>query len=261
MLTAQVKRAQHTQNELNENMTALRAKQRHLADDLERIKREMHTVYTDRKREEDDRTKVEEVLKRTQAQANNRLAAFGNSMPNIVRDIQNERRFRGPVLGPFGTYIQLNDPKWATTLESVIGRALGDFAVSNFHDQALLTSIIKRHGTGIRIHVTDFDLFDYTRGEPSSDLLTVLRVLQFTDDRIKCIMINQATIEKIVLIADYDEAQRTMRGGYPPNVIACYTEDFVLVGSKSGAKTMNARQKYTGTPRLTRDITSVILRC
>lgn len=59
---------------------------------------------------------------------------FLSSVEQAVRMGQ----FHRPPLGPIGTFLTLNDPKWALAVELACGRAFGTFITHDFADQKLL---------------------------------------------------------------------------------------------------------------------------
>lgn len=101
-------------------------------------------------------------------------------------------------------------------------------------------------------------MFEFKHGEPKSDYLTILRVLEITDEYIKRALINNNKIEQILLIEDRKEAQEAVRGGYPRNVVACYTADGYQVGTRTGGPGIFAVNKYRGPPRFYRNLDLVL---
>lgn len=62
---------------------------------------------------------------------------------------------------------------------------MGDFLITNHHDRELLRAILAKNKycysvlfrCRSKIHNQQKDMFDYRKGEPSTEFLTILRVL------------------------------------------------------------------------------------
>jgi chromosome segregation ATPase len=111
------------------------------------------------------------------SQKSDGLRAFGNSIPQVLQAIERENRWKSKPVGPFGNFVKLKDPVWVDTIESYLGMSLNAFLVENFEDQRILSDILSKFKCESRIFVSPKDEFDFSRGEPSSDHTTVLRVL------------------------------------------------------------------------------------
>ncbi|KAI8049825.1 P-loop containing nucleoside triphosphate hydrolase protein [Syncephalis plumigaleata] len=138
--------------------------------------------------------------------------------------------------------VKLIESKWADTLESLLGNALGDFIVTNHADKERLMHILRAHQCG------------RSRGEPDPQYLTVLRALQINHPRVTRQLVIQNRIEQILLIEERIDAERVVSNGFPTNVLACYTREGFSVGTRSGGSATIAMAQYRGPPRLTVDI-------
>ncbi|KAJ1929527.1 Structural maintenance of chromosomes protein 6 [Tieghemiomyces parasiticus] len=244
--------------------------QKTAAADLARLDREQRERQTesdaartrlrDTVREVDQTRQTLDQLRRGQA---NQMTSFGKTVPEVLRDIQRETGWSGGrPLGPLGLYVKLIQPQWADTLESVLNWVLNAFVVEDHHDQRLLAAILKRHRCASRIIVSKFEAFNYAAGEPAPEFLTILRVLKFDNEAVKCQLINSHRIEQIILVEQRAEADRVMssnQGQFPPNVTACYTVEGFQVGRRGGLASM-AVNPYRGPPRFARDIEARIAR-
>ncbi|KAJ6508480.1 hypothetical protein C8R45DRAFT_816363 [Mycena sanguinolenta] len=129
-----------------------------------------------------------------------RYAAYGNNIQGVVAKIKQTRWQGQTPLGPFGTHVRVRDNKWADLLRSQLGPLLCSFAVTDTRDIPVLKKILTdSKNPNISIHKFQPDLFDYSRGEPPADVLTVLRALEISDPHVLRIMINKAGIEARVL--------------------------------------------------------------
>lgn len=80
------------------------------------------------------------------AQKSNRLRAFGNRIPEVLRDIEAEKRWRNrkPV-GPIGRFLRLKYEEYTEVLEATLNYVLNAFVVESHHDRRLLLEILRRH--------------------------------------------------------------------------------------------------------------------
>ena len=126
---------------------AVEKQQAELSHQEEESRRRKDEMEVDLRRTERERNEVEKAIKDMQSQKENRLRAFGHSMPELVERISQEKRWRGRTpVGPFGRYIKLERPEFANVLESTIGRLLNNFVVETFEDKRLLSQMLDRHG-------------------------------------------------------------------------------------------------------------------
>ncbi|KAG0166206.1 Structural maintenance of chromosomes protein 6 [Apophysomyces sp. BC1015] len=194
----------------------------------------------------------EELKKRImnlRAQKENKLKAFGYNMPEVLKDINAESRWKmGKPVGPFGAYIELKYPEYADVLEFVLNKQMVSFAVQCFEDKAMLARILQRRSMDqIPIVVAKRDIFDYSNGEPDEKYLTILRALTFKDEWVKRQLIVSSNIEQTLLMPDRAEADKVMYSK-PWNIKKCYTSKGHSVGAKQGMRT-DALPKMGGQSR------------
>ncbi|KAJ7134841.1 P-loop containing nucleoside triphosphate hydrolase protein [Mycena epipterygia] len=146
-----------------------------------------------------------------------RYAAYGQNIQRVVQQINQTTWHGEKPLGPFGVHVKVRDHQWAELLRFQLGQLLTSFAVTEARDLPQLKKILADNGNPkTSIHIFKPDLFDYSRGEPPADVLTVLRVLEISDPHVLRIMINKASIEGRVLAPRRADAQRVLanlRGG------------------------------------------------
>jgi chromosome segregation ATPase len=65
-------------------------------------------------------------------------------IPTLLREIQKERSFQSPPVGPICDHVTLLKPKWSSVLENVLGGALNGFIVSSKRDSNILLAIMGR---------------------------------------------------------------------------------------------------------------------
>ncbi|KAK1222346.1 Structural maintenance of chromosomes protein 6 [Marasmius sp. AFHP31] len=146
-------------------------------------------------------TDCQNMIARCNDLEKNRYVAYGNGIGFIVQRISQMKWHGQTPLGPLGEYMKVKDSKkWAPLLRRQLGRLLTAFAVTDSRDLRTLKGLLNEtKNTHITIIIYEQDLFDYGRGEPHPDFLTVLRALEFSDEYVKRIFINQRAIERIML--------------------------------------------------------------
>lgn len=90
------------------------------------------------------RKRVEELdlrIQRLAAASANNVTAYGSKVPQLLRAINQERRWKQKPVGPIGLYVKLKDAKWAGVLEIVFGDMLNAFCVTCHHDRVLLMEL------------------------------------------------------------------------------------------------------------------------
>ncbi|KAH8117573.1 P-loop containing nucleoside triphosphate hydrolase protein [Phellopilus nigrolimitatus] len=160
-------------------------------------------------------------------QANDRIAAFGNNLPQMLHKIEGMKWHGRKPLGPLGRFVSLRDQRWADLMRSTLGGMMTSFAVTDGRDRtALKQLLVEFKNPNIQIVVAEEDLFDYSSGEPPETVLTVLRALEFKNEYVKRIFINQSRIERTYLSVTRVEGERlaeSMGGG------TAWSADFMRV--------------------------------
>ncbi|KAL0135489.1 P-loop containing nucleoside triphosphate hydrolase protein [Mucor lusitanicus] len=223
---------------------------------LEEGMRNLGTEIGQHRRQREEATKLKRDMEN---QHGDRLKAYGARMPQVLAAIRRETRWekRRPV-GPFGATLELLEPDYATVLEGVLNNSLNAFVVETFKDRETLVKILDNHQIkGVSVFVSDYDIFDYSSGEPDPQYLTALRALKFNDEWVKRQLITTNKIEKMLLMYDRQEADDLMYSGAPRNIDLCFTREGYKVGGKRGMKTETV-DPYRGTPRFQKDIDRAI---
>lgn len=135
-------------------------------------------------------------IRRCDESQKSRLAPFGQNMEAVLADIERSKWVGSKPVGPFGMYVKVKDEQWAEILRNQLGGAMSSFAVTDGRDRAQLSQILQRYrkyvtcqfcsrstltsndSNGSQIVITERDLFDYSKGEPPQQFLTVLRALE-----------------------------------------------------------------------------------
>ncbi|KAG6853816.1 hypothetical protein C0991_001062 [Blastosporella zonata] len=156
----------------------------------------------------------EGMIQRAKDAEKNSFIPYGNNIKGVLDAINQQRWIGDKPVGPLGLFVKAKDPaKWGELLRSQLRQYLTGFAVTNSADRDQLTRILlhfNNHDTMIIINKRD--LFDYSRGEPPAEYLTVLRALEISDPYVMRVLINMAKIERIVLAHTRVEGEQMLRG-------------------------------------------------
>ncbi|KAF9425484.1 Structural maintenance of chromosomes protein 6 [Entomortierella beljakovae] len=205
---------------------------------------------------------AKDSIKQLTDQKQNSLRAFGPSIPDVLNAIQEVTKRRGwtgetPV-GPLGRHVKIRDERWAPVVESALGGVLNAFAVTTDADRSTLFGIFKRFRCFADILMTKKILFDYKNKEPASHFLTINRVLDFDNEWVRRLLIDRSNIESTILMEVRAEADVVTRSGpnksFPENVTQCFTIDLMRVGDRSGGFSSMMMHKYSGPPRVTKNV-------
>jgi len=219
-------------------------------------KRNLEREITQHRHQREEADKFKRDL---ESQRGDRMKAYGVRMPQVLEAIRRETRWekRKPV-GPFGATLELLKPEFANVLEGVLNTALNAFVVETFRDRDTLVQIlIQNQLKNIPVFVSDYDIFDYSSGEPDPQYLTALRALKFNDEWVKRQLITNNKIEKMLLMTDRKAADDLMYNNTPHNIQLCFTDGGYKVGGKQGMKTESV-DPYRGAPRFQKDIAKAI---
>ncbi|KAK0724778.1 hypothetical protein B0H67DRAFT_483111 [Lasiosphaeris hirsuta] len=216
---------------------------------------------TQQKRKEID--SVETAIRELEQKSGSPFDGYEAGMSNLVRAIDNERRFENKPIGPLGAHIQLLKPEWGSILEQTMGNNLNGFIVTSKRDQKLLFELIDRFklrqcpvllGNGHRL--------DLSGKEPDESFDTILRTLKIDNHLVRDQLVLHHTIEQIILISERVKAQDVMFDGpVPRNVKACLTiqdggrgQGLRLVENNGNISTTPiGRGQFSGRPRLKAD--------
>ncbi|QID86936.1 Structural maintenance of chromosomes protein 6 [Saccharomyces pastorianus] len=144
------------------------------------------------------------------------LMNFDRNMDMLLRTIeQRKNEFQTPPIGPLGSFVTIKKDfeKWARSIQRAISSSLNSFVVSNAKDNRLFRDIIRSCGIRSNIPIVTYRLnrFDYSRGKAHGNYPTIVDALDFTKPEIECLFVDLSKIEKIVLIADKNEARNFLQ--------------------------------------------------
>ncbi|KDQ62666.1 hypothetical protein JAAARDRAFT_54572 [Jaapia argillacea MUCL 33604] len=142
----------------------------------------------------------------------NSLAAFGRNIKGVLEQIKAMKWFGNVPVGPFGMFVNVKDPqKWAGVLRVQLGGAMTSFAITDPRDRPALKKLLDQSGNqGAQIIISEYDIFDYSGGEPGPNVMTVLRAIEVADPYVLRILINQQRIERTLLAETRLEADNLL---------------------------------------------------
>lgn len=165
----------------------------------------------------------------------NRLRRFGEHMPallNAIDEAYKRRQFRQKPRGPLGYLITLRDPELALAVEVCLKGQLQAFTCDNYDDEKVLQSLMSRYLQAGRrpVIITSHFLSQVhdtrKRAVNHPDYPSVLQALEIQDPVVANCLIDQKSVESILLIKNRTEARRVMQGPNPPkNCIQAYSKE------------------------------------
>ncbi|GAA5984902.1 hypothetical protein JCM11641_003620 [Rhodosporidiobolus odoratus] len=188
------------------------------------------------------------------------LNAYGPRTMQVLQMIDQERRWHDRPIGPIGTLVKLNQPKYLKTVESFFSATLNAFIVTNDHDKSLMNGIKHRLKLDHNVPIIRWELdetFVTAGNEPDPEILTVSRALTIELPIVYQVLVNSNRMERSALVPFRQDGDRLMRTN-PRNVDAAYSGDMYQLrinNNRSSSQTMNP---WKGDPRLSRDFTGLI---
>ncbi|KAF9545005.1 Structural maintenance of chromosomes protein 6 [Mortierella hygrophila] len=237
--------------ETKENLALLEQKQ----EDLNNRSEQANSLVARAQRERKDNN---ERIQQLMSQKQNSLRAFGQSIPDVLRDIDEVTKRRGwkgeAPTGPLGRHVKLKEKNYKDIIEAVLSPVMNAFAVTHDQDRSTLLNILRRNKCQSDIILTRKVIFDYRDKEPSDRYLTINRALEFDDEWVRRLMIDKNAIESTILVATRREGDVVTSSGpggrFPTNVSACFSKDMWRVGDRAGGASSSSVNRYRGPPRL-----------
>ncbi|GFQ93632.1 structural maintenance of chromosomes protein 6 [Trichonephila clavata] len=156
----------------------------------------------------------------------NKVNAFGEHTVKVLQEIENKRNaFIKLPVGPIGTYLEVKQPEYTLAIEFAIGNGLlNSFCVDNYQDSLILRDILRKfYKIPPSIVVSPFEdgRFDVKENAAISTFPTVLEMLTIKNDIVANCLIDQAQIEKKLLVEDMSASIKLMNDP-PKNCISAY---------------------------------------
>ncbi|XP_040921027.1 structural maintenance of chromosomes protein 6 isoform X2 [Toxotes jaculatrix] len=213
-LGQQIDQYQHARSRAKEEQAKMRREQEVLQRSIEANRRNLQTMESSR---------------------SNRLRRFGEHMPTLLTAIQEAHRrgqFKHKPRGPLGYLISLKDPELALAVEVCLKGQLHAFTCDNHEDERVLQGLMAKVFSGSRrpaIVTSQFlpHVHDTRRKAVNHpEYPSVLQALEIEDPVVANCLIDQRSIESILLIKNRTEARRVMQGKNPPhNCILAFTRE------------------------------------
>ncbi|KAF9077495.1 P-loop containing nucleoside triphosphate hydrolase protein [Rhodocollybia butyracea] len=172
---------------------------------------------------------VDNAISQLQRSENNKYAAYGPGMAQVVGRIQQMKWYGDVPLGPLGTHVKVKDPDaWADLLAQMLRPQLTSFAITDPRDREPLKKLLDQANSKNNTHIIIYekDNFDFSQGEPAPDVLTVMRAIEIDNPLVTRLLVNSAHIEAVVLAHTRQEAEQVLRrtrGGF------AWTRDLFIV--------------------------------
>ncbi|KAK0545371.1 Structural maintenance of chromosomes protein 6 [Tilletia horrida] len=264
---AQFQRLQAEREECLEERTAAQNKETDLTAQFQELEQQSRPLRArcDELKREIERTRNHITEKQTQisgltSSRQNQLLAYGPNMIQLIRNIEQFRGWVSKPLGPMGRYVRLKDHTWSKVIESVLSNLLSSFLVTNWQDQKNLHRMLQEARLGhCGIIVGNREEFDFSEGEPDPSIVTMRRVLEFTEPSVLRTFVDSAKIERTALVRERVHGDQLVRQT-PRNVAVVFSADlFKVSGGIRGSSTQTVTE-FTGVPKLSRNVDESIRR-
>ncbi|KAI9728451.1 MAG: Structural maintenance of chromosomes protein 6 [Chrysothrix sp. TS-e1954] len=162
---------------------------------------------------EGKRTEMEKArldLEMIERRGNEQMASFHRNMPRLLKNIEQDRRYRKKPIGPIGLHVRLLDPQWSSIIEKTFGKTLEGFVVTSKHDQNVLSSAMKQVDCQQNILVGRDQPLNIAAHEPDAAFTTILRVLKIDNDLVRNQLVIAHGIEQTALFERDQIASDTM---------------------------------------------------
>lgn len=180
------------------------------------------------------------LLNRLKNGQENAIRKYGDFVVSIRQEIDSafvQGKFRKKPIGPLGYHLKLKSQDIAPSLDLCLGRNAHAFTCDNHQDMSTLTQIFKKLSS---THSRDFrqpmiitrpfrQRHDTSRHKAQHNTYrTFLDYLDIEDDAVHNVLVDRCSLDAVLFIPDYNDAQRTMIQKpelIPRNTIRAYTKD------------------------------------
>lgn len=108
------------------------------------LKQEAQSLHASHKAKQAEVRECESNLWALRRDQGHRIEVFHERMPQLLRAIKDEPRFRETPVGPIGNHVRLLKPEWSSILEKSFGAILNSFIVTSVQDQSILSDLMRR---------------------------------------------------------------------------------------------------------------------
>ncbi|PRP80617.1 hypothetical protein PROFUN_11560 [Planoprotostelium fungivorum] len=224
--------------QVKEQISTLEQEQSKFDEESDNFKRRENEVLKTKSRVDSEITSL-----RQQKEKGNNLNAYGPGIPELVKLLRDNRhKFKKPVIGPIGSELHLLNEQWGVVVEEVLKSIIGSFIVDNeVHDGKLFKEFCNRCRVQPRYIVSTIEdrQYDLRASElPDPRYTTVLSVLKANHPAVINTCIDQANIERNIMMKERKDASRVMfdNGPVPHHVKSCFTLDFKQLYVRNGTQ-------------------------
>ncbi|XP_010062366.2 structural maintenance of chromosomes protein 6B [Eucalyptus grandis] len=235
---------------LNEDENALSDKIQREMDDMQKITNEIEDLE---KKQREVSTNIRELKQHK----TNKVTAFGGErVIHLLRVIErHQSKFTRAPIGPIGSHLSLiHGGQWAPAVENSIGRLLNAFIVTNHRDSLVLRGCAKEANyNNLQIIIYDFSRPRLTIPHnmlPQTEHPTTFSVLRADSDTVLNVLVDMGSIERHVLVRDYDEGKKVAFDQNITNLKEVYTLDGYKMFSRGSVQTTLPPNKRARTGRL-----------
>ncbi|XP_022117602.2 structural maintenance of chromosomes protein 6 [Pieris rapae] len=180
---------------------------------------------------------LKQQLRELESRGDDSLAVYGGNMVELcqlVKAAVARGEFSAPPRGPVGIYLKVKDKKWGGALEHIIKGSLKTFCVNTPEDSRKLFEIMRkiRYGREAKPGVTCSKFLSQVhnvsrRSVRAGTFTSALDALDIKDPVVANYLIDNKSLEKILLVPDHEDAMRLSdtRENVPMNCIKIVTLD------------------------------------
>lgn len=175
----------------------------------------------------------------------NKVTAFGGDrVINLLRAIERQQhRFKRPPIGPIGAHVTLvHGDMWAFAVENALGKLLNAFIVTDHKDSLTLRQCARDANYNyLQIYIYDFSrprLNVPNHMIPQTKHPTILSVLHSDNATVLNVLVDMGSVERQVLVRDYDSGKDVAFDQRPSNLKDVYTLDGYRMFSHGSAQTI-----------------------
>ncbi|PSK76584.1 hypothetical protein CJJ07_003607 [Candidozyma auris] len=234
-----------SKDQMKERLTMLKAREQTLTSQRD----ELHKALTELEDEtpellelnrklnvvKSQKLSLQDKIRSIQRTKNDKFAAFGPSIQNLLRAIENEVSWHKKPIGPVGCFVSVKKSysRWSDLINAFLQKTLDSFIVCDEHDRRLLTELMRSRRIFKSIIVRKFESFAYnTTKVPNS--VSVLDALEIHVNDVLYTLIDSSNIEETVICDAISSAEQLTR-------IAEVRSAFCLNDKKSGIRIARGR--------------------
>lgn len=191
--------------------------QRMFIDNLNVSKDRLTEIKSRVQREDAQLQKLNNQIENYKRAGKDRMMAYGPSMSALLNEIEQlnrQRKFSAMPRGPIGRYVEVTDRKYRIAVENILDRTLMAFIVNSDQDRIVLKRTMSKYGdlrnNSIICCKFQDQVYDVSQGitDARGAGVVLFDVIKVSDPIVMNCLIDQKSIERIVLVDKTDEAIR-----------------------------------------------------